>query len=243
MHIQHDLHHKTFSLLIGVLVLTILSAGFFINPVQAGSLPNSSQLSGIAAEVQPSSNQAALPSLKIFAASLTNGNAKSITGVYVPNQFALPVLQQPQGQAGYVSKQPDSVTLFRMAQQYGTTALLAHNYLSGELFFNLGRSDDVYLVFGDGAMKRFKISRIDTFQALQPDSPYSSFVDLSQPDHILSVEDLFYRIYASGDHLVFQTCIERDGKLSWGRLFVTAVPVSTPVLPVAIFRPGPAIPM
>jgi hypothetical protein len=130
-----------------------------------------------------------------------------------------------------------------MAQQYGTTALLAHNDLSGELFFNLTPSDDVYLIFGSGAMKRFRVTHIDSFQALQPDSPYSSFIDLSQPGHLLSVEDLFYRIYASGDQLVFQTCIEKGGKLSWGRLFVTAVPVSLPVLPVAIIRPAAAIPM
>jgi hypothetical protein len=226
MSIKLRIQHQALFIVLGLLVILSLSAGLFVNPVQAGSLTDPGSL----ADVQPSGNQAALPSLRAFASTLVNGNARAITGVYAPNLFALLVLQQPKGQPGFVSQQPDSVTLFGMARNYGTIALLAHNDLSGSLFFNLNRSQDVYLIYGDGTQQRYLITQVDAFQALQPDSPYSSFLDLSQPGHTLSVEDLFYRIYAAGDRLVFQTCIEKDGKLSWGRLFVTAVPAPAPAV-------------
>jgi hypothetical protein len=229
MRIQHSIHQKAAFFFLGFFVIFSLSAGLLVNPVQAKG--RTDPLVGLTFNVQSSGYRTALPSLRVFASSLLNGNAKAITGIYAPNLFALPVLQQPKGQPGFVSRQSDSVTLFGMAQNYGTIALLAHNDLSGALFFNLSRSQEVFLVYGDGAQKRYRITRIDSFQALQPDSPYSSFIDLHQPERTLSVEDLFYSIYASGDHLVFQTCIEKDGKLSWGRLFVTAEPAPVTLIP------------
>ncbi len=234
--------HQAFSTLVGALIIFSLTAGIFVNPVQAGGLPDTGSQPDIAYSLRSAGNSAALPSLKVFASSLVNGNARAITGVYVPNLFALPVVQQPKGQPGYVSRQPDTLTLFRMAQDYGTIALLAHNDLSGEIFFNLKQSQYVYLIYGDGKQKLYRVTQLDTYQALQPNSPYSNFIDLSQPGKVLSVEDLFYRIYAAGDRLVFQTCIEKDGQLSWGRLFVIAVPVTTPATPVYSIRYQIAIP-
>jgi hypothetical protein len=35
---------------------------------------------------------------------------------------------------------------------------------------------------------------------------------------------MFKRVYFSNRHVTFQTCIEAEGNLSWGRLFVIAVP-------------------
>ena len=48
-----------------------------------------------------------------------------------------PVIQQPAGQAGYVSQQTNVVTEFSMPKKYGVTGSTCHNYLAGAEFFNL----------------------------------------------------------------------------------------------------------
>jgi hypothetical protein len=35
---------------------------------------------------------------------------------------------------------------------------------------------------------------------------------------------LFFQTYGQADHVIFQTCIENNGKRTWGRLFVLAEP-------------------
>ena len=75
------------------------------------------------------------------------------------------------------------------------------------------------IVYGDGAMKRYR------FQALDPYSPYSDFVDLSTGE-TQSVGEVFELVYTGGDHVTFQTCIENSGNPSWGRLFVIVTPVN-----------------
>jgi hypothetical protein len=41
-------------------------------------------------------------------------------------------------------------------------------------------------------------------------------------DKTLSSEDVFKQVYAKGNQLVFQTCIQRGNEDSWGRLFIIA---------------------
>ena len=139
--------------------------------------------------------------------------------------MAFEVVQQPANNAAYVSGEPEVVTQFSLAAAHQTIGLLGHNYLAGKSFFELQKAQKIYLIYGDGKLKTYVISTIDVFQALKPDSPYSSFRELNNPGVTLSVEDVFYRIYGPGDRLVFQTCVESDGVGSWGRLFVTAFPV------------------
>ncbi|MCK6541027.1 MAG: hypothetical protein L6Q26_13325, partial [Anaerolineales bacterium] len=62
-------------------------------------------------------------------------------------------------------------------------------------------------------------------QALQPTSLYSSFRSLDK-DETLTAEQMFKRVYVGDRHIAFQTCIEAEGNLSWGRLFVIAIPKS-----------------
>lgn len=181
--------------------------------------------------------EADFPTLRTFAKSVENGNARSLAGVYVPGILALAVLQQPAGNPGYVSSQAETVTQFSLAAQYNTVGLLAHNYLAGELFFRLDRNQEVILVFGDGSRQSYMISEVGRYRALSPNSPYSSFEDLDNGT-TLSVVELFNQIYAQGGRLVFQTCIEANGNLSWGRLFVTAVPFEKPDKISYKFRPS-----
>jgi len=171
------------------------------------------------------SDQASLPTLSTFSASVQNSNAYQITGVYVPGLMAVPVVQQPSGQAGYVSTAAETLTQFAAASKYGTTGLLAHNYLAGAYFSNLSQGSVITLVYGDGSTQYYSVTTVLEFQALSPNSPYSQFVNLAQPGVTLSSTDLFYQTYGLGNVLVLQTCIADGNESSWGRLFVIAEPI------------------
>lgn len=170
-------------------------------------------------------NKALPPDFQGFIKLVENGNVGVLSGVYIPNVLALPVVQQPAGDAGYVSDQDDEATQFAMASQYGNIGLLAHNYLSGQLFSNLSVGEEVRLVYGDGKVHYFVITELLRYQALEPTSQWSSFRNLDNYD-VLSAEQMFTRAYAGAHHLTLQTCIASNGNSSWGRLFVIAVPKS-----------------
>ncbi len=165
----------------------------------------------------------ALPSFTEFSESVQNGDANTLRGVYVPDIFALPIVQQPSNNAGYVSYKDGELTQFGMASQFGNVGLLAHNHLSGRLFSDIAVGQEIRLVYGDGSVEYFVVTEVLRYQALQPTSPWSSFRDLDT-DTKLSAEQMFKRVYFGERHVTFQTCIEQNGELSWGRLFIIAVP-------------------
>lgn len=166
-----------------------------------------------------------LPSLGDFSKSVQNGKAETLSGVYVSNVLALPIIQQPSGNAGFVSGNDGEITQFGMAAQYGNIGLLAHNHLSGKFFSQLAVGQEVRLVYGNGTIETFVITEVLQYQALQPTSPYSSFRNMSK-DETLSAEQMFKRVYLGNRHLTLQTCIDAEGNASWGRLFIIAVPKS-----------------
>ncbi|HET9906289.1 MAG TPA: hypothetical protein VFQ23_06600 [Anaerolineales bacterium] len=168
-------------------------------------------------------NNVSLPNFTEFSQAVRNGTSNLLGGVYVPNVLALPVVQQPAGNFGYVSTNDGQVTQFDMASRYGNVGLLAHNYLSGKEFSHLAVGQEVRLVYGDGKVEYFVVKEILKYQALQPNSPWSSFRDLKD-DTVLTAEQMFNRVYAGEHHVTFQTCIYAEGISSWGRLFVVAVP-------------------
>ena len=164
-----------------------------------------------------------LPSLADFSKSVQNGKSELLTGVYVKDVLALPVIQQPSGSAGYVSGNDDEITQFGMAAQYGNIGLLAHNHLSGKSFSQLEVGQEVRLVYGNGKVETYVITDVLEYQALQPTSPYSAFRNVNR-DETLSAEQMFKRVYLGDHHVTFQTCIDANGNSSWGRLFVIAIP-------------------
>ena len=166
---------------------------------------------------------ARLPDFTVFSQAVQNGKADSLRGVYVPNVMALPIVQQPSGNAGYVSSNDGQATQFAMASQFGNVGLLAHNYLSGKSFSQIAVGQEVRLVYGDGRVEYFIVTEILQYQALEPNSPWSSFRGLND-NTTLSAEQMFKRVYAGDRHVTFQTCIQAEGISSWGRLFVVAVP-------------------
>ena len=190
-----------------ILLLAVLTCLFF-NPVPAFALGN---------------GEADLPTFAEFSKTVRNDQANVLTGVYVSDVLALPVIQQPAGNAGYVSSTDGQITQFDMASRFGNIGLLAHNHLSGRNFSELTVGQEIRLVYGNGKIEYFVITEILQFQALEPTSPYSSFRDLDS-DETFTAEQVFKKVYTGDRHVTFQTCIEGAGNLSWGRLFVIATP-------------------
>jgi len=164
-----------------------------------------------------------LPNFADFSQIVQNGQKEVLRGVYVDSVLALPIVQQPEGKAIYISNNDGEVTQFGMASQYGNVGLLAHNHKAGKSFARLTVGQEVQLIYGDGRVETFVIKTVLKFQAMQPTNPYSSFKNLDK-DEILTATEMFNRVYEGYYHLTFQTCIAADGKWSWGRLFVIAIP-------------------
>jgi hypothetical protein len=168
-------------------------------------------------------NNPTLPTLAEFSKKVQNGQADVLRGVYVANVLALPIVQQPSADAGYVSTNDGEATQFQMASRYGNVGLLAHNHLAGKSFSALAIGQEINLIYGDGHIEYFVVREILKYQALKPTSPYSSFRNLDK-DEVLSAKHMFKRVYLGDRHVTFQTCLAADGNQSWGRLFVIATP-------------------
>ena len=150
-----------------------------------------------------------------------------VTGLFASGKMALRVLQQPVEDGNYIYPEDQTVTQFRRPGQFGVTGLLAHNTLSGQLFFYLKTQDALYLVFGDGHTQQFRISSIQRYQALSPTDPFSDFVDLNNASRaVINNETLFQRVYTTSGQLVLQTCFAQNGDLSFGRIFIIANPAN-----------------
>ena len=164
-----------------------------------------------------------LPNFPLFVESIKDGNADSLRGVYVASKMAFTIVQQPIGNPGFVAATTSTVTQFSMASEVGNLGLLAHNYLAGANFSLLEAGDTIFLVYGDGHTQSFIVEEILQYQATSPLSPTSNFNSISN-DEFLTAEGLFDKVYRGDFHLTLQTCIEKDGELSWGRLFIIAKP-------------------
>ncbi len=165
----------------------------------------------------------ALPSLTAFAGLVNNGQPAQLTGVYVPNLLADSVVQQPSNQATFVSTRHGIITQFRAASGLGSTGLLAHNFLAGAAFPGMKFGQVIYLVYGDGRLATYVVTEVQQYQALQPESPYSEFIDLKN-GRSMSSTDVFNTAYGQSGTVVFQTCIASGNEPSWGRLFIIARP-------------------
>ena len=183
------------------------------------------------AENPPPAAPARLPAgeadgqLAQFAASLAGSPPSQLAGVYVEGLFALRVVEQPPNDENFVSSDGDVLTRFRTPSQHGVTAILAHNYLSGRLFFQIRPGQEIVLVYGGGLVERYRVASIQNYQALSPHDVRSDFRDLNGPGgQVISAGELFNRVYTRAGTLVLQTCIEANGEPSWGRVFIIAEP-------------------
>jgi hypothetical protein len=189
-------------------LLVFALASFFITPGFAPTIDYS---------------KGAFADLPDFYNPIQSGNAAVLRSVYIHDVLALPVVQQPADDPYYVSDRDGEATEFSIASQYGNIGLLAHNNLSGKSFSKLSVGQEVELVYGDGRTEDFVVTEVLRFQALQPESQQSLFLNLDNSE-TLSANQMFNRVYTGSRHLTFQTCIKANGNASWGRLFVVAMP-------------------
>jgi hypothetical protein len=166
--------------------------------------------------------------LMAFISGVSNGESDLMRGVYVPGIFALPIVQQPKNNNIYVSGKNGMITQFASAAKNGVTGLLAHNYLSGRLFYQLMPGQEVLIVYGDGAIQRYRVTEIHRYQKLNPSNLQSNLVELSTGRKVTTSE-VFGRFYRGKHHLTFQTCLEGNGRLDWGLTFIVAMPVNSPL--------------
>lgn len=200
------------SKIIIITILLVFSIGFPQTPVSA--LGSSLTYSGLS---NPTSGRD----------SDKKGNGKSDVPLElsIDGFKTLPIVQQPHGYSGYVSSIQDYVTDFQTAATFGTVGLLAHNYLAGRYFFQILPGQEIALVYSDQRTEKFVVTEIQQYQALEPDSPFSTFIDLATGKY-LTASQLFKKIYRDqSGYLILQTCISTQQSASWGRLFVIAEPV------------------
>jgi len=167
--------------------------------------------------------QQSLPSLEQFASQVADGQADVLRGVYAAGVMALEIIQQPPGDVSFVSEDLGIATEFQSAAVYGVVGLLAHNFLSGELFHHLVPEQEITLVYGDGSLQKYRVTEIADFERINPADLKSDFRHLAS-DQLRSVEEVFYDFYSGDPHLTLQTCIEKDGDWSWGVRFILAEP-------------------
>lgn len=208
---------KTFTL-----VLVLLTSVNVFTQVKA-NIPVTADPIPAAAVIDTATTKSSLMALTDFMAAVKDGKA-GVRGVYVPDVMAFRVIQQPKDQNGYVSAIQGLVTQFGMASDYGTIGLLAHNFAAGSEFSRVLVGSKVSVIYGDGTIKNFKVSKIARYQALQPNSSSSNFQDL-ETNEKLSAGSLFKVVYSGKAHLTLQTCIAQGKESSWGRLFIIAEPV------------------
>ncbi len=187
----------------GVVLITCLA--FSIFPAHA------------AAQVRP------IPAFMNFITSVKNGQAGLVSGVYVPGLFALKVSQQPANDPSFVAPWLGTVTEFKAAKNSGNIGLLAHNHLAGQDFPSLKTGQEVRIIYGDGKIEYFRVTKILHYRALQPESMVSDFIDLNSGER-LTWSAVYKITYQGARHLTFQTCIDKNGNQTWGRLFVIAEP-------------------
>ena len=224
-----------------LLGLVLLFAILLTNPTTVSASPGKYPYQNRLTESRNvnSEPEAWLADLVNFIAQVANGNPDQLVGVFVPGVFALPVVQQPDGETYAVSNEPGVITQYGSVDRYGNVGLLAHNFLAGAEFFKLGLGQRVTLIYGNGHSRDYTVTGFRQFQATLPESPYSNFIDLDQPgSRPIRSADIFNLIYTGSTRVVLQTCIARQGEPSWGRLFVIATPIEESP---GIFRFSPGL--
>jgi len=161
--------------------------------------------------------------LKEFVDQVQNGHADELRGIYIPKILAARIVQQPDGKDEFVSPWDNIATQFGMASDFGSTGLLAHNYLAGKAFPLVKENQIFYLVYGDGRTSAFIVTEILQFKALEPANVSGNFTSLENGE-LLTASELFMKAYNRPGDVILQTCISASNDNAWGRIFIIAKP-------------------
>ena len=145
----------------------------------------------------------------------------AIVGLYLGDDRYLRIVSQPVNRPEFVSSISRTATDFQLASRYGNIGLVAHNYLGGRYFLTLRIGDIIHITGSNRSKQDYIVRQIFQYQALDPRSPRSNFVNL-QNNQMMTASDVFKKIYTGKHRLVLQTCIERGSIREWGRHFVIA---------------------
>jgi len=148
---------------------------------------------------------------------------ETISGVYFGKNRFLRVVNQPTGKPGFVSSISNTATNFQLASRFGNIGLVAHNYLGGRYFKDLKIGDEIHVMDGYGRKKNYRISEMLRYQAVNPRSTRSNFINL-KTKQIYTATEVFKQVYTGKHHLVMQTCIKKGKNEEWGRVFIIAQP-------------------
>jgi hypothetical protein len=143
--------------------------------------------------------------------------------VFAPTIFSFPVIQQPVDSSVYVSPLPDWVTQYRPPTEAGVTALIAHNYLAGQKFYDLKVGQQVWLFYEDHTVRPYIVTSVNKFRKVSPTLLTSDLVNL-ETQEVLTSNEAYDRYYTGPHHLTLQTCLEGNGRLDYGLTFIVAEP-------------------
>jgi hypothetical protein len=200
--------------LVVILAVILITQSAFSNTIPVTGISESSE------GLTTTPTRELLPYLNLHSLLST---ARNISRAVVKNVFSFQVVEQPSKNPGYVSSAENTLTRFRIAEKYGSIGLLAHNHLAGAKFFELSFGDQIDLYGNDKNTQAYWVVSIRKFQALNPTSAYSDFIDL-ESGLKYSASELFLEIYSRPDLLILQTCLKKGEVDSWGRIFVIAQP-------------------
>lgn len=198
-----------------------------LQPVAAQARKASTRLvTGIAGGRRPLGSalwrsDAANESLSELINRLTSRQDLFQLGIYVPGVMALPVIQQPENNSLFVSTKRSVLTQFNEANANGILGLLAHNFLAGGLFYNIGLGQDIWIIEDIDTFKHYRVSSIEQYQRVKKAGAPDEYIDLNTNEE-LSTREVFSRYYAGEHHLTLQTCLEREGDGDWGLTFIVA---------------------
>jgi hypothetical protein len=217
---EHQLNSK----LIAAVLIASATLIYTTAPIAAQSPPESSITRPYPEMIKPGLSHmdgAEIPDLAEFAKIVTNGRADQITGVYAPGVGHYSVVQQASDNDIHVSPVGGVLTQYHRPAAGGVIGLLAHNFAAGAGFDRFQPGDRVYLIYGDGAIQNYRLTGTLRYQAADPDNAYTDLIDLAD-GRVQSADTVYRRVYTGTPHLVLQTCLEGNGDLNWGRLFLLA---------------------
>jgi hypothetical protein len=171
------------------------------------------------------SENGGLPDFSDFLYSVAGGKPDIVRGVFVPDVMAYPVVQQPEEDPSAVTENHGEVTQFRLAARHKIIGLLAHNTLAGASFSGLRIGQEIRIIYGDLHVKYFIVNQMSRYKVISSEGRNIGYMDL-RTNTIYNTQELFNMYYEGEAHLTFQTCISLGGNTSWGRLFVTGIPVA-----------------
>jgi hypothetical protein len=168
--------------------------------------------------------QSQLPTIEEFRDIVMDpAKPDKVTGVYAPDTFIMRVGQQPKGDREFVAY--GWFTQFQDTRD-GVVGILGHAGDTGDEIKDLEINTKFALVYGNGDVVWFTVDAIETYTALEPRSPTSSFRDKSGA--LWSTEKLYDTYYTNRGtkdnkrKVTLQTCINDKNGTPVGRYFVSA---------------------